>query len=436
MSQYLFLLTVAIIVAVLIIDTSIPKFSVYVGGIYPLKQFLLLFISMVIVYSLSQYAVMRFLKEKIRHSRTPTIGQFRHLLKAVQAIQYIIVFLLLLVIFQMITSPVYSLWILKVIAYTSYGLGTLVLMILAYRFISWSRSNRSIIVILYVLAVGTLCINSVFTILALDKELYPRPNNIRYSRSLTGGSATGETAYSNLLTITHVISFSLTWAASAFLSRSYWKVKNTLIYWGFASIPLVYFFSQYQPAIIEYLYSVRVLNPQLFGVIYSLLFNSVQPIGGFIFGMSIWHMSRKLHQHEIREYMKICAYGMILMFASNQITGLNVTPFPPFGLVTSAFFGLSSFLYLVGIYFSAISVAQDISLRKYIRNYAKDLALLDGIGSSEMKQETETLVKRVMKDVSRQASSLELDTGIPLSLEEQDLKEYLRVALAETRRKI
>jgi hypothetical protein len=41
-----------------------------------------------------------------------------------------------------------------------------------------------------------------------------------------------------------------------------------------------------------------------------------------------------------------------------------------------------------------------------------------------------------MKDVSRQASSLELDTGIPLSLEEQDLKEYLRVALAETRRKI
>ncbi|MGC2426146.1 MAG: hypothetical protein WA421_03860 [Nitrososphaeraceae archaeon] len=50
---------------------------------------------------------------------------------------------------------------------------------------------------------------------------------------------------------------------------------------------------------------------------------------------------------------------MMLMFTSNQPTGLIQAPYPPFGLVTAVFFGLAAFLFLVGVYTSAISVSQE-----------------------------------------------------------------------------
>ena len=48
--------------------------------------------------------------------------------------------------------------------------------------------------------------------------------------------------------------------------------------------------------------------------------------------------------------------------------------------------GLSSYLLLIGIYSSVISVAEDSKLRQSIRNYAiKESRLLDSIGTAEMR---------------------------------------------------
>ena len=86
----------------------------------------------------------------------------------------------------------------------------------------------------------------------------------------------------------------------------------------------------------------------------------------------------------------------MLLFSSNQITGLILAPYPPFGLATLSFLGLASYLVLVGIYSSAISVAQDVKLRRFIRNtLAEQTALLDNIGTSQMEQEIQ---ERVMRD--------------------------------------
>jgi hypothetical protein len=56
-------------------------------------------------------------------------------------------------------------------------------------------------------------------------------------------------------------------------------------------------------------------------------------------------------------------------------------------MATIPFMGISSYLVL-GIYSSAISVAQDTRIRQTIRRYAiKESQLLDSIGTSEMEQE-------------------------------------------------
>jgi hypothetical protein len=59
-------------------------------------------------------------------------------------------------------------------------------------------------------------------------------------------------------------------------------------------------------------------------------------------------------------------------YFSNQATTLVSTPYPHFRLATisMSMFGLSSYLILVGIYSSAISVAADSELRRSIRKFA------------------------------------------------------------------
>ena len=78
----------------------------------------------------------------------------------------------------------------------------------------------------------------------------------------------------------------------------------------------------------------------------------------------------------------ISAYGMMLLFTVNQPTGLTLIPYPPFGLATISFMVLASYLISIGVYSSAISVAQDVKLRQSLRKSVEQHSnILDNIGS-------------------------------------------------------
>jgi hypothetical protein len=92
----------------------------------------------------------------------------------------------------------------------------------------------------------------------------------------------------------------------------------------------------------------------------------------------------------VREYLIISGFGFLMLFISDQAITLVAIAYPPFGLVTISFLGLSSYMILVGIFSSAITVAEDSTLRKSIRNLAIGQSrLLDSIGSAQMEQEVE-----------------------------------------------
>jgi hypothetical protein len=85
--------------------------------------------------------------------------------------------------------------------------------------------------------------------------------------------------------------------------------------------------------------------------------------------------------------MTISAYDVILLFSSNQITSLILAYYPPFGLASISFLGLGSYLLLVGIYSSAISVANDINLRRSMRQTMERVSvMLDKIQRHKWKQ--------------------------------------------------
>ena len=104
--------------------------------------------------------------------------------------------------------------------------------------------------------------------------------------------------------------------------------------------------------------------------------------------------------------------------------GLFASFYPPFGMVTISYVGLSSYLILVGICFSAISVAQDMKLRRSIRNsIEQNLDILDKIG----------VENRIVAFTKALSDEITEDTGVESSLDEQDIKDYMAEVIEETK---
>jgi hypothetical protein len=132
--------------------------------------------------------------------------------------------------------------------------------------------------------------------------------------------------------------------------------------------------------------------------------------------------------------MVLSAYGLILLFVSNQAIVLVSAPYPPFGLVTTSFMGISSYLVLVGIYSAATSVAEDSELRQTIRKVAvKEAKLLDSIGTALMENE---LQRRIIKLTKEQKEILTQQTGIEPSLDEDQVKQYIVEVIKEIKSSI
>jgi hypothetical protein len=117
------------------------------------------------------------------------------------------------------------------------------------------------------------------------------------------------------------------------------------------------------------------------------------------------------------------------LFTSNQEIVLLIAPYPPFGLATVSFVGLSAYFILVGIYSSTISVSLNISLRKLIsRSLEEHSKFLHGIGSAQMDQGIQAAVLKISK---KNSDKIIEETGIEPSITDDDVKKYLNEVLQE-----
>jgi uncharacterized protein YicC (UPF0701 family) len=96
----------------------------------------------------------------------------------------------------------------------------------------------------------------------------------------------------------------------------------------------------------------------------------------------------------------------------------------------SPFVGLASFLRFTGLYNSAVSVAQDVKLRKSIKTSAlqQSSKLLDSIGTAEVTKEIE---RKVISMTEQTASSLMEQSGVEPSLIDGEIRSHLDEVLEE-----
>jgi hypothetical protein len=116
-----------------------------------------------------------------------------------------------------------------------------------------------------------------------------------------------------------------------------------------------------------------------------------KPIGGILFATAFWTMASSINNDQLKVYMIISAFGLALIFGSDQASILTNRPYPPFGLATVSFFGLASHLFFVGIYSSVVSLSQNSILRGLIRSsLARTSNLLDAMARAHLEKEIVT----------------------------------------------
>src|SRR5262249_16075069 len=122
----------------------------------------------------------------------------------------------------------------------------------------------------------------------------------------------------------------------------------------------------------------------------------------------------------------------MLLSISNQDAGVYLLPYPPFGLPTITFVGISSYLLFVGIYYSSISISIDTQLRRTIESSVDDqIKFVSKMGRSQMENEIENRVKGV---TIRLAKILEENSGIETKLENKEIEDYIKIVLNEKER--
>jgi hypothetical protein len=437
-------LIVSIVIVALLIDTSFIKIypfilsqSLYSFNVVTLR--IAIFSVIGIIYFIGQYFILRFVRLKSKEIGNKEQLHLNIIHKIVTITQYALTAILVIVFLQIIVTSRYNIVMLMAATSISYILAIIMMGLLAKRFFLWFRSNKNSVVLFYGLASTILAINLGFVLVFVDGILSLLPPYVRiHMAEYTAPFIAPNSIFSKLnegFVISSVVSFILSWIATALLLRQYSRRLGRIGYWIIVSIPLAYFLTQFQALVdINFFATLFQLDPISFSAFYTLFFALSQPAGGILFAIAFWTVARSVpYNSAVRDYMVTSAYGLVLLFVSNGAIILLNLSYPPFGLATISFLGLSSYLLLVGIYSSAISVAQDTKLRQSIRkSVEKQSKLLDSIGSAHIEQEIQTRVLRMSKEYQDHMTE---ETGLESSINEDEIKEYLNTVIKEIKNK-
>lgn len=410
------------------IDTSLIKISVFTGGLDPSFSGILSFICLTLVFVVGQFLILIFMKQSIRlHRSTEKIWTHN----VVFLIEIIVIAMFITIITQMILRSHYSSVVFKLIIDVNYGMAIILFALMAKKFFTWYRNKRNLILVFYGITVSVICLNFICTLSYVMNSLTGQRglDYIVPIRGLISIVVGANNVYSNLFFITSVASFFLIWSCTIMLLHNYTTKIGITRFILLLSIPFVYFLGEFQPFLINLFDPIRTLDPIAFGVTYSLFFSAARPIGGILFGIVLWSIGKTSKSFEFGDFMTISAIGMMILVTANQPSGLVLAPYPPFGLVTIAFLGLSSYLFFIGISYSALSVANRKELRLSIKKSLGSTSnLIHDIGAAHMEENLQKIVKKVNNDLSEKIAD---ETGLFVSLDENEINDMVREIIKE-----
>ncbi|HEY7078443.1 MAG TPA: hypothetical protein VH500_02005 [Nitrososphaeraceae archaeon] len=433
--------------SVIITDVIIGTFLDVLGKPLNSTFGLILFITMSIaVFFAGLYALRDFMLALRKELEAPSF--FNRLYKATPIFLYALLVIFGAIIIEMVLFSHYSSFLLILILLIS-TVAILFLGFRTYKFLSWFKSSLSkrhnIMILAFAVSAMLLCISTTVAITLDIKELvvsrppsidpnFPASNSMA-SRHLTSTELIIH-LYGFLVPQVTAIAIAETVAVAFFLR--YFKDRiGRAIFWTIIILPPVLFLTGvFGPQFLKSTASQIVYMDPKF-LMFRVLGTAGWVLADFVIAFAYILVAKTLRRQitssrKIINYLIIAAFATILISptTNNWITNNS---YPPFGAIQRAFVVLASFLFSLGIYSVALSVAQDAELRHLARKYAKDYALLDTLGNAK---ENAEIMRKVLNLIHKHLDAMQKETAVesPM-LDDNEVRQYLEYVIRETRGK-
>jgi len=412
-----------------IVADFIVKFNASSAGI-------ILFVFISVGYILGQTILMKFMNSSSSAIKSRSI-LIATLHRAVSIVQYVLAANVILIIIQILVFSRYSTINLLSVTFISNFFTASLLVIFALSFLSWYKNKKqSIGILLYALAFLILAVSEVVSgsgsaYLLSQKDQWITPTSeVKFSDFPDG---TFFDIFFSFYRYIDYSSFLLVLIASAILLYHYSKKTSNPKIVLIIALPIL----GYTSSILDALHILSAdTNPNLF--YYYIYIALVSASVGILFAFSFWIVSKKLPESPVKTFLKITAYGFVLLYFSNNIS-VTIAAYPPFGVNSLSLLSLSSYFVLFGLYSSALSLSQDLTLRQHLRSLAKnDNNLLSSIGTAQMESEVKRAVGELKDVADEHEKELAEKSGIETPVPESEIEDYLKQVIeevAKTRKK-
>jgi hypothetical protein len=430
------LVLISIMVVAMMVDSEIGFVADFLAEMISSPAGIALFICIAVIFAVVQYFILAHVKKINKESATkaPYSGVIH---TSVTVAQYVLVAIIAFVIVQIIVSSQYNTAALYPVIFISNGIWIVTLALLSKALLSWFRTKArqgekkgnallliiTLAMIAYVV-LGIINLPSVIDLLqkqlqvvtSSDVASFPQADPDSFSAMITDGwYAASTTAYF------------LNWIGSVLLLRPYIQRIGKIKFWTIMGVVMAYYVASFPLDIIGYFVPAGETDVEVMNNI--LIFSMAAVFAGILFGAAFLSIARTLEKGSaLRNYFTIAAYGMVLFYITLQAQ-VSQAAYPPFGLVSVACVGISTYLIYVGLYSSAVTVSQDLALRQSIRkSVTAQSKLLDSIGTAQMETE---LQRRVLTVAKKTSGDMAEKTGVEASMTEDEIKDYIGRVIKE-----
>jgi hypothetical protein len=435
------LLLMSILVVTFVVDSQIGYIADFIPERLATNEGIALFIGIAVVFAIGGILTLEYVKTKTKEGRARVL-HLRATHIGVTIAQYVLIAIIAFVIAQILVTAQYNTVMIAAALSISYGLWIITLALLSRAFLSWLRSSRSnvtvskrnVMVLILTLSMMAYVVNGatgLANFLLMLQEQLEIVTSVDVAFFPEFDPESQQQQVNAVYQISAAVAYVLTWIGTVMLLRPYMHRIGKIKFYAIMGSAMVYYLIQYP------LFVLGIVTPtgeSDVEVMNTILITSIAGVfSGIIFGAAFLSIARTLQKGSaLREYMIITAYGLLLFYVAGSATATQAA-YPPFGLASVSFTGLSCYLIYVGLYSSAISVSQDLALRQSIRQSVKEQSkFLDSMGTAQMEAELQT---RVLRTAKKASDSMEEETGLESSMTEDDMKDYMEIVMNELQEK-
>jgi hypothetical protein len=404
----------------------------------------ILFVIMsILVFFACLYALRDYMVALRKNFEAPSF--FNTLYKATPIFLYALLVIFGIIIVEMMLFSQYSTYLLILLLLIS-TVSILFFGFRTYKFLSWFnlsfKKRHNIMILAFGISSMLLCISTTVAITLDIKQLivsrpptidpdFPASNSMA-SRHLTSIELVIH-LYGFLVPQVTAIAIAETVAVAFFLR--YFKDRiGKKIFWTLIILPPVFFLTGvFGPQFLKSTGSEFVYMESRF-LVFRIMGTAGWIAADFVIAYAYILVAKTLRRQisysPIINYLIIAALATLLISptTNNWITNNS---FPPFGAIQRAFIVFAAFLFTIGIYAVALSVAQDAELRQLVRKYVKEYNLLDTLSNAE---ENAEIIRNLVKLIHQHAGILEKKTGVASTMrDDNEIRQYLVMVLDETR---